>query len=200
MPKEAASSFQHAFNDLDKNLTSYKIRSYGVTETSLEEVFLKLADLPPEVLLGGPTSMSKVDLKGPSAASPKLVSPEKAGVHSGIKFFKLCKIRFLIAMRSKSFWIFHLVIPLLPLILIGCILHAMNNPEENADYLPMTKVGAALKDTGIAPASNESSTENAVVASMEALIGQKFDKLSYDQLSNNSPHYFSFNFRDVPHR
>ena len=44
LPSESASQFKDFFTQLDQSLDSLGIRSYGVGITTLEEVFLKIAE------------------------------------------------------------------------------------------------------------------------------------------------------------
>lgn len=43
LPSESSSQFKQFFTELDQNLSSLGIRSYGVGITTLEEVFLRIA-------------------------------------------------------------------------------------------------------------------------------------------------------------
>jgi ATP-binding cassette, subfamily A (ABC1), member 3 len=44
LPTNSAAQFKDFFTDLDRNLDVLGIRSYGVGITTLEEVFLKIAE------------------------------------------------------------------------------------------------------------------------------------------------------------
>jgi ATP-binding cassette subfamily A (ABC1) protein 3 len=49
LPTESSSLFKDFFNELDNNLDNLGIRSYGVGITTLEEVFLKIAEHPEDL-------------------------------------------------------------------------------------------------------------------------------------------------------
>lgn len=49
LPTESSTLFKDFFTELDNNLDTLGIRSYGVGITTLEEVFLKIAEHPEEV-------------------------------------------------------------------------------------------------------------------------------------------------------
>lgn len=50
LPTESSQQFKDFFTELDNSLESLGIRSYGVGITTLEEVFLKIAEHPEELL------------------------------------------------------------------------------------------------------------------------------------------------------
>lgn len=64
LPSESSSEFKQFFTELDQNLSSLGIRSYGVGITTLEEVFLRIAK-------DGEESEDSVELK--DAGSPGLI-------------------------------------------------------------------------------------------------------------------------------
>ena len=201
LPKEAATKFQKLFGDLDKSLTSLHIRSYGIAETSLEEIFLKLAEdgVPPDLpAVGALSNMVKVDLQS-SATVPttRLVSPKKGTVSYGLKFLKLCKIRFLLAMRSKLSLTLLFILPLILFILVGVLLKVKNDEAARAlmvNYVPMWKFRAELNGTKISPASNDKAEKNAWIMHMVDIVDRKFDHIPYEKLNQTVPHFISFNF------
>lgn len=119
LPKDRLNQFHEMFDYLDANLDALGIRSYGVALSSMEEVFLKLAEQDDQTEA---TRSIPVDekLAWRDSANPVFENPEKP-VSNWTKFWALAKIRYLLMIRSKLSLIFQVMVPVLHLVMNGVL-------------------------------------------------------------------------------
>lgn len=124
LPKDLITQFPALFHRLDENLSMYGIQGYGVSLTTMEEIFLKLAADQEELMdqkfakqNGSPKSPRPYSRLGTAT----FVSPVKGAVSDWVKFWALCKVRFLLMIRSKLSIIFQFLIPFMLLVMNGIL-------------------------------------------------------------------------------
>ena len=182
-----------------------KVRSYGVSGTTLEEIFLKLAD-DEQVMKPVPAHDQKNLVEVDLATSRRIpqqaesIRPSKGDVSPLVKLFKLCKIRFLLCFRSKLSLVFQLLLPILLVILNGLITQEMKGAAERdrtANFFTDDEIAADFKRRKVKLFSNWNLGDSQYLGQLEKLssMDEKFEQLSYADLETNYPHYVGFRFR-----
>ncbi|XP_041364325.1 cholesterol transporter ABCA5-like [Gigantopelta aegis] len=135
MPMAEVSKFPKLFaaleSPVDQRQTlseSLGIKGYGVSMTSLEEVFLKIGSEIEETVPFQPSS--------PSRHHQTTMWEENTSVTSQ-RFWTLLKIRLKIKIRSTTALIFQILIPIV-LVIIGCVLNKQGTSEDTSFTRPVT--------------------------------------------------------------
>lgn len=132
LPLESSSSFPSLFNELDDKLTSLKIAQYGISVTTLEEVFLKVAeegDIQAQESLKGSSSKSLTSAEQECPAEPTTQYKVSTDPQSWISMLSvhvhaLLLKRFNIAKRDKRAVMFSICLPIVILIFGFAVLTA----------------------------------------------------------------------------
>ncbi|OQR91076.1 ATP-binding Cassette (ABC) Superfamily, partial [Achlya hypogyna] len=135
LPLDGAPHFAAMFADLDARLEALGVLSYGISVTTLEEVFIKVAEIGDEhqqhtLQPRDPHTPAPVGYKINTAEAP----PSRLRMF-GRHFVALFKKRFRTARRDKKIVLFGAVLPVIFLILGMCILKFSSLAKDDA---PMT--------------------------------------------------------------
>ena len=125
LPKEKTAAFPALFTELDQHLAELKVRNYGISLATMEEIFLTLADEDTD--LNGKSSAtsdnSRTTKKQDYAELAKTTfsRPVKGSVSVWRKFVELAKIRLFLLFRSKLFVVLGIVVPFVMVLLNGIL-------------------------------------------------------------------------------
>ncbi|TMW59993.1 hypothetical protein Poli38472_000035 [Pythium oligandrum] len=120
LPLETSTQFPALFHGIDSNLEYLQVRSYGISVTTMEEVFIKVAEAASDEDV---SDHQKLGLQNTfkSHTSLPILESSMARQNStrmfAIQFFALLQKRFRIAKRDRRFVIFTLLFPIAWLIL-----------------------------------------------------------------------------------
>lgn len=156
LPFSASPSFGKMFTEFDGNLARLNLRSYGISVTTLEEVFIRISQLDsntklleaPKVVNDSSVEMQDVELGSKGQYVPLTFS--KLDDSENVKFF----FRHMVAMlnkrafyfvRDKKTWIFQYIIPVL-FVLVGMIISYYNTIRPNQ---PLKPLSTSLYNVGV---------------------------------------------------
>ncbi|XP_064604121.1 cholesterol transporter ABCA5-like [Liolophura sinensis] len=165
LPLSNVNSFPALFSALEYSGTSdtstsnsLGIKTFGVSMTTLEEVFLKLgehdetgrkADLQAPAISDGQLSVSGHS-SAPSSVHHSMelfpIQDDNAAFNRSItkqRFWALLKIRFLQAIRVKIALIFQLFLPVV-FVIVGCVVNKTAAPPDNTASPPSLSMQSAL--------------------------------------------------------
>ncbi|XP_041378992.1 cholesterol transporter ABCA5-like isoform X2 [Gigantopelta aegis] len=135
MPMAEVTKFPKLFaaleSPVDQRQTLFEslgIKGYGVSMTSLEEVFLKIGSETEEPVPVQPPSQNKHHRINTWDENTNITSQ---------RFWALLKIRFLLKIRRISSLIFQILVPI-ALVVIGCILSKQGTSEDTSFAKPVT--------------------------------------------------------------
>ncbi|TMW59991.1 hypothetical protein Poli38472_000033 [Pythium oligandrum] len=125
LPLETSAQFPSLFNDIDANLENLQVRSYGISVTTMEEVFIKVAEAANDedvsghqkLVLGNSMKTHKVQTMD-SGELPILGSTDSPVVKSkptsmfALHLIALVQKRYRIAKRDKRFGFVSLFLPI----------------------------------------------------------------------------------------
>ncbi|XP_055347525.1 ABC-type organic anion transporter ABCA8B-like isoform X2 [Paramacrobiotus metropolitanus] len=125
LPKRDMGEYGRLFEEMEKDKSKLKIGTFGISLTTLEEIFLRLADESHGEKLDLNVFKSRmvadrqreIDLKDCSRIYP----PKKGTVPAVRKLVALCKVRALLMCRSAYAVVYQLVIPILSMLTLGGI-------------------------------------------------------------------------------
>jgi len=159
LPFQSSQSFPPLFNYIDENDTSLGIRSYGVSVTTLEEVFIRVAQgtdtqalqdkAQKELMEANQEIVSEEDVEGQMKGYP-LTAFTKIDDNDRFAFFlrhvhAIFLKRMMYFSRDTKSWIFHYGLPLL-IVLIGMIIQNVTSYITNQ---PLKVLNTALYNGGI---------------------------------------------------
>ncbi|GAU94869.1 hypothetical protein RvY_06575 [Ramazzottius varieornatus] len=206
LPKETSIEFPKLFTDLDLNLSELRVRSYGVSLTTMEEIFLKLA----EDDIDADPKRSPNKFVDPKLAAPALTS--RPAVHASLpkgrvpwhqKFLKLCKIRFLLFIRSKLALTFQFILPLI-LLLVNGIMSMLAQDYAiklfSTDLLQIDELASAFRETETKIVSSNSSSNGNLISHLEDIYGEQLEYSNYSSLLNHAPHYLAYILPPKPNK
>ncbi|GLD97436.1 hypothetical protein PINS_up006120 [Pythium insidiosum] len=153
LPLESSREFATMFGDLDLNLSSLGLLSYGVSVTTLEEVFIKVAEAGDEDDQHTLNKNARVANSPPNspAASP---TNESTGTSSDRLFFAHLQALFLkrlrVAKRDRKLLLFSMLLPIL-LMLTGLMLLKSNNIQRSDPKLVLTTDAYSAKEKSPTP-------------------------------------------------
>ncbi|RHY33240.1 hypothetical protein DYB32_001770 [Aphanomyces invadans] len=153
LPSLSSGAFPALLDGLDRSLTALRVLEYGISVTTLEEVFLRiahLADNPPknqlcrrvsemelnewrECRMGGKSSNSVPMDRNPVPVDEPRTPRVRQYTPFGVQFVALLQKRY----RDKKGWVFTMAIPIAFLVVLA-FLPAINV----ASYLPQYKKGS----------------------------------------------------------
>lgn len=123
LPKDSCAVFPAMFHALEQQQTALGVDSYGMSMTTMEEVFLKVAVGNMERKTSSSTHPTPRKSLAPPQMSTNLLAAEGGGyeerlVHQGLalrwrQFVAMLTKRYLYALRNKSAIITQLVLPLI---------------------------------------------------------------------------------------
>jgi hypothetical protein len=141
LPFSSSSSFAGLFSDIESNLDNLRLRSYGISVTTLEEVFIRVSKLGADskALSAMKQSVSNVeDLEKGKPASYSPVAFDKLAENENIRFF-ICHMhalfnkRFYYFMRDKKTWLFQYIMPVV-FVLVGMLVMVNNTVKPNQPF------------------------------------------------------------------
>ncbi|CAI5718847.1 unnamed protein product [Peronospora effusa] len=139
LPLASSSKFASMFADVDDNLQKLGLLSYGVSVTTLEEVFIKVAELGDHSNQHTLENRARLEIPVPSLTSENEAGaiPEPTGSIFMIHLRALVLKRFRYAKRDKKMIFYSLALPIL-LLLIGLGLLQGASFTKNDPNLPLT--------------------------------------------------------------
>ncbi|RHZ01207.1 hypothetical protein DYB26_007813, partial [Aphanomyces astaci] len=153
LPSASSGAFPALLDGLDSHLTALHVVEYGISVTTLEQVFLRIAHQSKQTLNPLYRRTSDADLSewrasrmGPDARGSKRVAAPVAGrpntghasTSFGAQYVALVQKRFRCSKRDKKGWVFMIGIPIAFLVILAFL------PSINvASYLPWYKKGSA---------------------------------------------------------
>ncbi|RQM23707.1 hypothetical protein B5M09_003923 [Aphanomyces astaci] len=153
LPSASSGAFPALLDGLDSHLTALRVVEYGISVTTLEQVFLRIAHQSKQTFNPLYRRTSDADLSewrasrmGPDARGSKRVAAPVAGRPStghastsfGAQYVALVQKRFRCSKRDKKGWVFMIGIPIAFLVILAFL------PSINvASYLPWYKKGSA---------------------------------------------------------
>ncbi|RHZ34332.1 hypothetical protein DYB37_012253, partial [Aphanomyces astaci] len=148
LPLDSAPLFGGMFADLDHHMTQLGVASYGISVTTMEEVFIKVAELGDENQQHTLVHKTPKDLNTNSNISGnKLpVTPPSTLAMFGMQFVALFKKRFRTAKRDKRAVIFGAVLPVVLLIAGIALLKSTFVGKNDPALVMSTKRGYPLGD------------------------------------------------------
>ncbi|XP_055347534.1 cholesterol transporter ABCA5-like [Paramacrobiotus metropolitanus] len=205
LPKNQIASFPKLFNNLDENLERLHVKSYGVSLTTMEEIFLKLADedTGEDVDIREYSEKMTTDKKRSYSrlASAVFARPEKGSVSVWTKFWALGKMRILLMLRSKLSLIFQFLIPFMLLVMNGGLTMMAREwfiKLQGSDPLNLADIGKDfLKNNGRYFFQNDTgSSLDGLLTQMSKSI-MPFDDYPYANLLSSPNHFGGFIFRNL---
>jgi ATP-binding cassette subfamily A (ABC1) protein 3 len=139
LPLASSSQFASMFADIDDNLQKLGLLSYGVSVTTLEEVFIKVAeadDHSNQHTLGN-RARSETPASSPTASSEAGAVPEQTGSFFMTHLWALILKRFRYAKRDKKMIFYSLALPIL-LLVVGLGLLQGTSFTKDDPNLPLT--------------------------------------------------------------
>ncbi|OQV11711.1 ATP-binding cassette sub-family A member 5 [Hypsibius exemplaris] len=199
LPKSQAATFPALFTDLDLSRDQLKVRTYGVSLTTMEEIFLRLADE-----IADPDSKTKtVPHTKPDytkLANTTFAKPIKGSVSNAVKFLALCKVRLLLLLRSKLFLVLGIISPILLLILNGAVTQGISSAGSwrSAKELSIDGLTSDFRSNGPLFYSNQSEFPlEQLLRGMSSLDGTEFKFMEYSKLDpKGTPNYIGFLFNE----
>ncbi|OQR95862.1 ATP-binding Cassette (ABC) Superfamily, partial [Thraustotheca clavata] len=133
LPTSSSEAFPQLLHGLDQNLAQLQLMEYGISVTTLEEVFLRIArtNNPAD----GDLELQEWRSSQHAFAEPKHVATRRTRTPTfESQYFALLQKRFRVSKRDKKTWFFMVLIPILFLALLAAL------PSINvASYLPIYK-------------------------------------------------------------
>ncbi|POM60255.1 ABC Superfamily, partial [Phytophthora palmivora] len=139
LPLASSSTFASMFADMDDNLQKLGLLSYGVSVTTLEEVFIKVAEADDhgnQHTLGN-RARPETPVSSPTASSDAGTVPEQTRSFFMTHLRALILKRFRYAKRDKKMIFYSLALPIL-LMLVGLGLLQGTSFTKNDPNLPLT--------------------------------------------------------------
>uniref|UniRef100_A0A2C9L5H4 ABC transporter domain-containing protein n=2 Tax=Biomphalaria glabrata TaxID=6526 RepID=A0A2C9L5H4_BIOGL len=165
IPLKDVSKFSELFAHLDQESNNLGIKSYGVSMTTLEEVFLKLeseevseieAENEEIMTFSANSEMASVNVSAPVQAITSLGKSVLTGASLSKQRFKtLLWIRYLLVRRNIQALFFQIFLPIV-FVVVGLVLAKVNktNPVQNPQSLeisPRLYVESSTKSSGLTP-------------------------------------------------
>ena len=155
LPKSSLKEYPRLFNEIDSYKSRLGIESYGVSLTTMEEIFLRLADEDVEEKTDLKTFGQRVVLSRERSYQPMesltFSVPKKGEVPVWRKFLALCKIRMLLMIRSKVAVLFQLIIPLFFICMLGSVVIVAKRSDNfvpDEDALSSEELRKSFEETG----------------------------------------------------
>ncbi|TMW64067.1 hypothetical protein Poli38472_014184 [Pythium oligandrum] len=152
LPLDSSSQFAGMFAELDANLSKLALLSYGVSVTTLEEVFIKVAEAGDEdnqhTLTKDARVVDSVPVPSPtnSSTSSSFTTSGLFGAHLHALLLK----RFRVAKRDRKMLVFSTILPVL-LLLAGLLLLKSSSFTNDDPLLPLTTDAFESKDQSPTP-------------------------------------------------
>ena len=139
LPNVEVESFRDFFLEIDQNMEALQIKSYGISATTLEEVFLKVGDGLVEKEDEQETSL-KVSEEEKNNDAYCLVDESVQGI--GLTFLQLkamIKIRFLMSLRELRILFLEIFLPTLLIAFAAIMLGVTNINSYSMSFLDLGK-------------------------------------------------------------
>ncbi|RHY02223.1 hypothetical protein DYB36_008551 [Aphanomyces astaci] len=146
LPLDCAPLFGGMFADLDHHMTQLGVVSYGISVTTMEEVFIKVAELGDENQQHTLVHKTPKDLNTNISGNKLPAIPPSALAMFGMQFVALFKKRFRTAKRDKRAVIFGAVLPVVLLIAGIALLKSTFVGKNDPALVMSTKRGYPLGD------------------------------------------------------
>nr|QNH67864.1 ATP-binding cassette transporter subfamily A member 5 [Brachionus rotundiformis] len=150
LPIEAVQSFQYLFKDIEINRQSMGIENVAISMTTLEEVFLKLAEENHD----DNDKNKNYNIKSLNADQEVILEREKIKMSNfrfnflkwiPIHFYSILKLRYLMALRNKTTLLYRFITPL-PMLILSIILPQLISSLNNLDPNKIPTVNLAIND------------------------------------------------------
>ncbi|KAJ0397450.1 hypothetical protein P43SY_006549 [Pythium insidiosum] len=195
LPLESSRAFATMFGDLDSRLSDLGLLSYGVSVTTLEEVFIKVAEATDADDQSKNARVEHSLVDNPVVASP--TNDSARTTKTGLFFAQLQALflkRLRVAKRDRTMLVFSTFLPVL-LLLAGLMLLDISSIRKNDPKLPLTTDAYGLKDKSPTPFYCQADEHKwcSAILSGNTFTGALPEQLTSDVIK--SPSYDS----DTPH-
>ncbi|CAH0482415.1 unnamed protein product [Peronospora belbahrii] len=204
LPLASSSKFASMFEDMDNNLQKLGLLSYGVSVTTLEEVFIKVAesgDHTNQHTLGN-RARTEAPVSSLAAESGAGAIPEQTGSMFMIHLWALILKRFRYAKRDKKMIFYSLALPILLLLAGLGLLHGTTFTKDDPN-LPLTTDAFDYGTETPTPYFCQPGTTDEDQWCSDAMDGSYFTDVSTEALalpepsfSSSSPTVFGVTYTD----
>ncbi|TMW64055.1 hypothetical protein Poli38472_014172 [Pythium oligandrum] len=201
LPLDSSSEFAGMFAELDANLSQLALLSYGVSVTTLEEVFIKVAEAGDEdnqhTLTKDARVVDPVPVPSPtnsSTSSSYTVTNRLFSAHLHALLLK----RFRVAKRDRKMLVFSTILPVL-LLLAGLLLLKASGLTSNDPKLALTTDVYMAKGQSPTPFFCQADEDKWCSTTMNAFTGASPVQLSSDvvkEYDSDSPTVLGIKYTD----